>query len=334
MCLPEERNDFQPDQLICICQLTDGICSSSCALFLELMHHQAGVRVVTVGGRPEISPMQGASGSHGARALDLDTLDANIEYVQELLEESSPDAAGFLPNRTTANDVFVLGASINLRDQVRAAETTPLQFLYEPADCRIFFTPRTVLNYTALWEYAAEAAWTNPALCIAGAGNSTTKTGQDQSGPNSGSTPSPARFDINANIPIPTGANTTDASSIDGFLRDAESNSKANLKARPCNTDSDCGTTSTQVCRQVQLCSNAKTTGYCINECKYGGGGQRCPVSGGIWGTCRLDTMKDTKTNSLRGVCTPTQASSCSSNGNVISLLKLIGGQLEGDFGR
>ncbi|EAW13663.1 uncharacterized protein ACLA_043830 [Aspergillus clavatus NRRL 1] len=32
--------------------LSDGLCSSACALLMEMMHHEAGVRTVTVGGRP------------------------------------------------------------------------------------------------------------------------------------------------------------------------------------------------------------------------------------------------------------------------------------------
>ncbi|KAL4913714.1 hypothetical protein BDW62DRAFT_205276 [Aspergillus aurantiobrunneus] len=41
--------------------LTDGLCSSACALFMELMHQQAGVRTVVVGGRPDSSPTQAAA---------------------------------------------------------------------------------------------------------------------------------------------------------------------------------------------------------------------------------------------------------------------------------
>ncbi|KAI0441351.1 hypothetical protein F4803DRAFT_552238 [Xylaria telfairii] len=153
--------------------LTDGDCSSACALFVEMMHHEAGVRTVTVGGRPSPGPMQAVGGTRGARSLSTDILDNNINFARELLTGTSE--AEFLPNRTEALDIFIVGAAINLRDQVREGETTPLQFAYEAADCRIYFTPATVFNYTALWQYAADAIWTNPGLCVGGSTNGSTE---------------------------------------------------------------------------------------------------------------------------------------------------------------
>ncbi|KAL7627736.1 hypothetical protein AAE478_001931 [Parahypoxylon ruwenzoriense] len=155
---------FSADNIIL---LTDGICGSSCSLFAEMMHHEAGVRVVTVGGRPVTGPMQIASGSRGAQEYSLDALDGNIELVQEILLHYGSTNATFLPNRTEANDVFIVSAAINLRDQIRRGETTPLQFAYEAADCRIYYTPQTVYNYTNLWQYAADAVWNNPNHCVA-----------------------------------------------------------------------------------------------------------------------------------------------------------------------
>jgi hypothetical protein len=135
---------------------------------MEMMHHEAGVRVVVAGGRPTTGPMQAPSGSRGARLYTTDVLDANIEFTQLLLQDKGSPEVNFLPNRTLALDVFVTFASINLRDQVRKGETIPLQFAYEAADCRIFYTPQTIYNYTALWQYAADAIWSKPSLCVKG----------------------------------------------------------------------------------------------------------------------------------------------------------------------
>ncbi|CZR66660.1 uncharacterized protein PAC_16561 [Phialocephala subalpina] len=157
--------------------LSDGICDSSCALFMEMMHHEAGVRVVAAGGLPTTGPMQAPSGSRGASDYDLEVLDANIGFAQQILQSQNSPEQNFLPNRTTAMDVYVTYADINLRDQVRRNETIPLQFAYEAADCRIFYTPKTVYNYTALWQYAADAIFTNPSLCVSGStGFATTGT--------------------------------------------------------------------------------------------------------------------------------------------------------------
>lgn len=54
----------------------------------------------------------------------------------------------------------------NYADQVRKGEYFPLQFTYEAADCRIFYTKATWNNFTALWQHAAAATWSNGSLCV------------------------------------------------------------------------------------------------------------------------------------------------------------------------
>lgn len=46
----------------------------------------------------------------GARSYSLSVLDANIVFVQNLLASTGSVDAGFLPNRTTANDVYIVDA--------------------------------------------------------------------------------------------------------------------------------------------------------------------------------------------------------------------------------
>jgi hypothetical protein len=47
---------------------------------------------------------------------------------------------------------------VNLKDNLRAADAsgTPLEFIYEAADCRMFFTPPMVSDVTALWKGVAD----------------------------------------------------------------------------------------------------------------------------------------------------------------------------------
>ena len=130
------------------------------------MHHQAGVRTVVAGGRPELGPMQAVGGSRGAEVYDAIALDEDIEFAERVNKSLE------LPDRSAGN--YVNYASFNLKDSVRQGETIPLQFLYEPATCRIFYTTRTVYNYLNLWNYVAEAIWRNSSLCIAGTANGTT----------------------------------------------------------------------------------------------------------------------------------------------------------------
>jgi len=128
---------------------------------MEMMHHEAGVRTVVVGGRPSYGPMQAPSGTRGAAAYDATSLDSDYDLASAL----NSTAAALLPQRHN-NDFYFDYAGFTIRDQVRRHENVPLQFIYEAADCRIFFTPETVYNFTNLWRYATEAVWKNPSLCV------------------------------------------------------------------------------------------------------------------------------------------------------------------------
>ncbi|KAG9236435.1 hypothetical protein BJ875DRAFT_456406 [Amylocarpus encephaloides] len=160
-------NTSQPYAAEDIIILSDGLCSSTCSIFMEMMHHEAGVRTVVAGGVPAYGPMQAPSLTRGARLYGVDdTLDANINYAQAIAEFF--DRPSTLPNRTEALSFSMTSSGINLRDQVRQDDDVPIQFKYEAADCRIFFTPKTFYNYTALWQYAADAIWKKPSLCVNG----------------------------------------------------------------------------------------------------------------------------------------------------------------------
>ena len=128
---------------------------------MEMMHHEAGVRAVAVGGLPLYGPMQAPSGSRGALYYTSDEVDDNINFTAI----NNVTTAALFPNRQ--NDVYITNLGVNLRDQVRRGENVPLQFVYEAADCRTFFTPQTIYNYTNLWQYAADATWSDPTLCVA-----------------------------------------------------------------------------------------------------------------------------------------------------------------------
>lgn len=126
-----------------------------------MMHHQAHVKTVVVGGKPNYGPMQAPAGSRGARAYTAGTLDEDFTLAKNLNKTTQ----SLLPSRK--HDLWIRFAGLNLRDQIRKEENAvPLQFVYEPADCRIFFTKETYNNYNLLWRYAAEAIWSDPAKCV------------------------------------------------------------------------------------------------------------------------------------------------------------------------
>ena len=142
--------------------LSDSLCSSACAVFVEMMHHDAGVKTVVVGGLPQTGPMQTASGTLGAQLYTAENVDDDIAVA----EYFNATTANILPDRNV--DVLITFLGVNLRDQIRKEqEDVPVQFVYDAADCRIFYTFETWSDYSQLWTYAVNAA-NNSKLCVAG----------------------------------------------------------------------------------------------------------------------------------------------------------------------
>ena len=162
----ETVNTTQPYPAKDVILLTDGLCSYACARFVEMMKKEGGARTVVAGGRPRTGPMQAASGNRGALPYTSSDLDVDIDTAGKF----NASVAGELPqNRST--DFVLTYASFNLKDSIRKGSDKPLQFTYEAADCRIFYTTWTVYNYINLWNYVIDALYRNPSLCVAGSTN-------------------------------------------------------------------------------------------------------------------------------------------------------------------
>ncbi|KAF2036012.1 peptidase S41 family protein [Setomelanomma holmii] len=163
---PFQERIFNPDQIVL---LTDGLCASACSLFVEMMT-RAGVKTIVAGGHPKTGPMQTASGTRGAIVYSAFDLDDDMTFASSI--DNTAEAT--LPQiRDTG--VYTKAAGFNVRDQIRKDETTPLQFKYEAADCRIYYTIANIYNMTQLWHDAATAAFIDPSNCVDGSrGFSTT----------------------------------------------------------------------------------------------------------------------------------------------------------------
>ncbi|KAI9689307.1 MAG: hypothetical protein M1822_009957 [Bathelium mastoideum] len=154
----------------------DGYCASTCTIFSEFMRQQAGVKTIALGGRPQPGIIQAVGGVKG-------TNDYPWTYIKELVEQtfelanSSAETAFYnsselgsysnLPLYRGANGVTL---AVNARDGIRQGDTTetPLQFRYEPADCRILYTPEMTVDVTAIWKTVADTVWNGKDACIAG----------------------------------------------------------------------------------------------------------------------------------------------------------------------
>ena len=76
--------------------LTDGLCSSVYAVFVEIIHHEAGVKAVAVNGRPSPRPIQIASETRGAQVYLAQNINDDISVI-EILNTTTND---LLPDRT------------------------------------------------------------------------------------------------------------------------------------------------------------------------------------------------------------------------------------------
>ncbi|PVH76795.1 hypothetical protein DL98DRAFT_357750, partial [Cadophora sp. DSE1049] len=150
--------------------LTDGICASSCSIFTELMTRNANVKIIVVGGRPRNGPMQAIGGTKGTLATPYTsiafTADLVLNYTDyipsHLIETANATFPGLVP--LPLGFPSDLGSySVNGQDNIAREEDgeghVPLQFVFEPADCRIFYNGETVLEENKLWEYVWDVAW-------------------------------------------------------------------------------------------------------------------------------------------------------------------------------
>ena len=164
--------------------LTDGYCASTCTIFSELMTKQAGVKTMALGGRSNKNPIQAIGGVKGVNNYQF-------AYIQQLAGLATSLAVGddkanldssVLTTDYTSDLVFNRAASapgVNVRDGLALNDTSgvALQFIYEEADCRLYYTPEMSVDATAVWKAAADAQWGSSGNCV-GSGNGKRDTHQ------------------------------------------------------------------------------------------------------------------------------------------------------------
>lgn len=158
------RSNFTTDPFRAqdIALLSDGICASTCALFIELMAQQSSVLTIAVGGRPAPGPMVPVGGTKGTLVTTSDFLVAMSQYVVSSFASSRQeqrDWAQLVPNPFAINTA---DASVNFQDNIRVGKEgagVPTQFLNDTASCRIWYEAQMYTNVTSLWEKVALTAW-------------------------------------------------------------------------------------------------------------------------------------------------------------------------------
>lgn len=152
--------------------VTDGYCASTCTIFSELMRQQAGIKTVFLGGRPNADIAQAVGGVKGTNSL---------AYSDLLVNALVPFTYEYVHSRDFYNDTALgtynnlvlyrtISAVVNARDGFRQNDTSniPLHFQYEPADCRIYYTPAMAVDMTAAWKTVADSAFNGINHCVAG----------------------------------------------------------------------------------------------------------------------------------------------------------------------
>jgi hypothetical protein len=171
---------FKPENIVLV---TDGYCASTCTIFSEFMTKQAGVKTIAMGGRSNKKPIQAVGGVKGVnnyqyayiQSMAMNAVRLDPEMKDSILET---DYYADLPYYRAASGGT---PGVNVRDGVALNDTSgvALQFVYEEADCRLYYTPEMTVDITAVWKAATDAQWGNSGKCVSG-GNYAQKRGNDK----------------------------------------------------------------------------------------------------------------------------------------------------------
>lgn len=148
------------------CQITDGDCVSTCAFFVKLMKRQ-GVRTIAFGGRPNESAMQAVGGVKGGQSLGINYINGYIQQANQLIQQAAGSSSPILTpdewkkfneSSPSTKTSFAWSGSVNLRNEYDPDDDqTPLQFVYEAAECRRFYTIDNYLQRETVWRDAARS---------------------------------------------------------------------------------------------------------------------------------------------------------------------------------
>ncbi|KAK4186713.1 hypothetical protein QBC35DRAFT_475223 [Podospora australis] len=166
--IPYDEPIFEPKDMVI---LTDGNCGSACALIVAFLTHAHGVRTVTLGGRPQETPMQAVGGVKGGPVGTFDSfgngsginrtaIPPGLKFVplgHPPVRVRGGVSGEYFPSSNIAinvGNVFSLGENERDKDS-----KIPLQFRYEAANCRLFFTWEMARDATAIWKAVRGVAW-------------------------------------------------------------------------------------------------------------------------------------------------------------------------------
>lgn len=138
---------------------------------------QNNIKAVSVGGRPLTGPMQSVGGVEGAQVFELENLQsiaaaALVLATPEQRASMNKSELGIIAEGYVLQRAAIKGGAgaINGKNAFSHSDAkTPLQFLYEPANCRFFYTKDMIYGPEVTWKRAADAAFNDPdKFCVEG----------------------------------------------------------------------------------------------------------------------------------------------------------------------
>ncbi|KXH54818.1 peptidase S41 family protein [Colletotrichum salicis] len=165
---------FDPENVVLF---TDGTCGSTCTIFSYLMILQMGIKTTVVGGRPQAGIMQSIAGVEGAQVFAFNDMTTDAKAIIALTPKDKKEeimngelgelAKGYAIKRATTPKS---AGAINAKNAYSMSDArTPLQFLWEPANCRIFYSREMLFKPENAWKRVVDATWSNPTqFCVAG----------------------------------------------------------------------------------------------------------------------------------------------------------------------
>lgn len=157
--------DIQPFSAENVIVLGDGHCSSTCDTFLHQLKWQAGVKTIVAGGLPSEGPAQSVGGAKARRKLTISSLNDVVRFFYENAPDDLRARADETKLKVLREDGDYLETrsrmSVNVGNAILAGDETftPLQFVYEAADCKLWWQAEHIFNVTSLWALVAETAF-------------------------------------------------------------------------------------------------------------------------------------------------------------------------------
>ncbi|EXK35972.1 hypothetical protein FOMG_09164 [Fusarium oxysporum f. sp. melonis 26406] len=172
-------NRTQPFKAGNILIIGEGLCASTCSIFVNLMTNIGGVRALPFGGHPNGQPMQIMGGVRGSQTLTFDDIATVVSAAKAVYRETpeklelitkeenerlmkvAPRPLEEFPIKLGAGQVNFLNAYQDGDDDL------PLQFQYQAGDCRLYYTAENIYHPETIWKSAKEAIWGNRS-CVKG----------------------------------------------------------------------------------------------------------------------------------------------------------------------